>query len=324
MSSVKKRLHHRFDQWLKRRVPPSLHKILDNRSIFIFPTRLGFIYLFVMILVFVLGTNYQNNVIILLAYLLASIFITVMLQSYFNFKGLSIIGTAQVVGFANQQFNIPFTLESSKPRQSLNLRFIGQPTTTVDYLENKLSTTVVYTPLRRGEISLERLNIRSQHVLGLFNTWTWCDFGITAIVYPEAKPVSTRTLSKKLETGKVEDGDSGKFIDGNDDFQELNRYRQGEPLSQIAWKQFARGQGKYTKKYHQPVSNDVWLNLDDMPTYDIEVKLSYLCYLVGQYAGQNTNFGLNLKEKIIAPSTGHEHIQSCLYALATYGKQGEL
>ena len=125
-------IEHRFNLWLSRRLPPSLHKTLDNRSIFIFPTKLGFIYLFVMLLVFLLGTNYQNNVIILLAYLLASVFVTIMLQSYFNFKGLSIIGSSQIKGFVKQPLNVPFTLQTNAPRQSLILQFVGHPPTKVN------------------------------------------------------------------------------------------------------------------------------------------------------------------------------------------------
>ncbi len=320
---IKHFIKGRFDQWLSVRMPPTLTRTLNNRSIFIFPTRLGFAYLLVTILVFLLGTNYQNNVIILLAYLLSSLFITVMLQSYYNFKGLTISAAAEVVGYAKHHLDIPYTIASNKTKHGLTLMFAGQPKTIVQKLDKETLVHVKYFAQQRGVTKLERLNISSEYSLGLFKTWTWCDFGTQAVIYPEIKSLPTRWLNTNshLKQHAVQDSGSA-FTSGIDDFHELNGYREGEPLTHVAWKQLARGQGKYTKTYRQPVSTDTWLILNQMPGQDIEQKLSYLCYLVVQYMPQDVNFGLDLNNREIPPNSGQVHAQNCLKALATYHDVG--
>lgn len=319
--SIRNRVNKRFDLWLVRRMPAQLKRTLDNRSIFIFPSQLGFAYLFVMILVFLLGTNYQNNVIILLAYLLASLFITSMMASYYNFSGLSVSAKAQVKGHANQFLSIPLVVESKKPKFGLTFHYRNQPVTELPEVTQSSQINVQCYADERGIYPLGRIKISSEYVLGLFNTWTWCDFGVEAVVYPEAKPLMQRSFNTAA-TGVEDNQSSNNFIEGIDDFNELNAYKQGESLSRIAWKQLARGQGKYTKSYHQAQSSDVWLSLDNMPTNDLELKLSYLCYLVFEYSQKTVPYGLELKGKKIEPNQGSQHLNECLAALATFNKAG--
>jgi len=322
MTSITKPLRNlfskRFDAWLARRMPAQLKRTLNNRSIFIFPSQLGFAYLFVMILVFLLGTNYQNNVIILLAYLLASLFITTMMASYYNFSGLSVSAKPQVKGHTHQFLSIPLVIETNKPKYGISLGFPDQPSTRVAEIKKSQDVVIQYYADKRGVYPLGRVKISSEYVLGLFTTWTWCDFGIESIVYPEAKALKERTIN--MSGAGIEDSQhSDNFIEGIDDFNELNTYKQGESLSRIAWKQLARGQGKYTKHYHQAQSSDVWLCLDNMPTNDLELKLSYLCYLVFQYSQKTQPYGLELTGHKIEPNQGIQHFNECLTALAVYG-----
>jgi uncharacterized protein (DUF58 family) len=314
-------IQNRFDTWLRNRMPASLNRTLDNKSIFIFPTRMGFAYLFVLLLVFLLGTNYQNNVIILLAYILASLFITVMLQSYYNFKGLTISTKANISGFAKQYIDVPFTVASEKHKYGLSFEYKNQPLTKLDKLDSTSDISVKYFAQNRGVISLTRLKISSEYSLGLFKTWTWCDFGQKAIIYPEIKPMPAKWLSSLKNDNVIEQENGDQYTDGVEDFHELNAYKEGEPLTHVAWKQLARGQGKFTKSYRQPVSSDTWLSLKAMPSSDLESKLSYLCYLVIQYSPQDVRFGLDLLTTKIPPNIGQAHIQECLEALAKYSSR---
>ena len=322
VSAIRHWYRAKFNAWLSKRIPPTKVKVLDNRSIFIFPTALGGAYLFVMVLVFLLGTNYQNNVIILLAYVLASVFITVMLQSYFNFKGLSIAAPSKVIGFAKQSLDVVFTLSSDKPKYGLTLGFEKQTDSLLTVLEHSQSVTVSYYAEHRGKFSLGRLKVSSEYSLGLFKTWTWCDFAIQAIVYPQKLPIKTKSIVHALSDNALESEHGLEYVDGLDDFHELNTYREGDSLTHVAWKHLARGQGKYTKSYRQPVSQDTWLNIKDMPSSDLEVKLSYMSYLVTQYTHQDITFGMSLLQHKIEPAQGKHHGTCCLEALAEFKQRG--
>ncbi|EOG7035816.1 hypothetical protein ACLH5N_004693, partial [Aeromonas salmonicida] len=57
-------------RWLTRRIPPARQMTLGRRSLFILPTRMGLLYLLVMSAIYLLGTNYQNNLVLLVSYCL--------------------------------------------------------------------------------------------------------------------------------------------------------------------------------------------------------------------------------------------------------------
>jgi hypothetical protein len=104
----------------------------------------------------------------------------------------------------------------------------------------------------------------------------------------------------------------------------------GESQSRIAWKQFARGQGKFSKKYQAQQDSLLWLKLSNMPSADMEVKLQFLCFLILEYSQNKQVFGLVIdlpsfsktclsKSSTaikIAPNTGFQHQENCLIALA--------
>ena len=70
----------RAARWLARRIPPASRLTLGYRNLFILPSRLGYQYLLLLGALFVLGTNYQNNLVLALAYLLLSLFITTLIS----------------------------------------------------------------------------------------------------------------------------------------------------------------------------------------------------------------------------------------------------
>ena len=70
--SIKKR----WSAWISRRLPPSAKVTLGHKGIFILPSAFGLVWLALVVLLYLFGTNYQNNLVIGLSLLLASIFNT--------------------------------------------------------------------------------------------------------------------------------------------------------------------------------------------------------------------------------------------------------
>ena len=114
---------------------------------------------------------------------------------------------------------------------------------------------------------------------------------------------------------------------GIDDFSELKNYVVGESQARVAWKQLARGQAKLSKHYQNQQSSIQWLKLSDMPSTDLEIKLSFLCFLILEYGKSENDFGLlldfysdknNDQTMKITPSSGYQHQQNCLIALASF------
>jgi uncharacterized protein (DUF58 family) len=323
----------KFNHWIGKRIPAATHQLLSNRNVFIFPTRFGFAYLFFVLMLFLLATNYQNNLIMLLSYLLASLFVSAMMHSFFNLSGLKLETSSEVRGFANSNLYLPIKLTSSKARFSLKFVFAQQKPITLTSFnveQHENATVEVLVPFyasQRGVFMPSRVKVVSEYALGLFSCWTHLDFACQFVVYPTPKTVKLALNRNNSDKASIQ----GVSVSNNgDDFYQLKNYVVGESLTQVAWKHLAKGQGWLSKSYQQNQTQALWLNIVDMPSAKIEKRLSYLCYLVQEYhqAGQAFGLDLSLKPSLelssqqahikIIPNEGKAHLKQCLMALAQF------
>lgn len=309
-------IRNRFDKFLTARVPEAREFTLSNKNIFIFPTAFGLSYLFVVVLLFLLGTNYQNNVIMLLAYLMASFFVTVTLTSFFNLKALKLASEKSIHGFAEQKISVPIKVVTTKPRFDLALCFEDGEVTKLDTLNREQRTNIYWHSAKRGVFNPGRVKLVSEYAFGLLRVWSWLDFGHQLTVFPAPKPITNKQLSQHIDKG--EQGAKATQEKDGDEFKELSSYKTGESLARVAWKQLARGQGKLSKVYNQEVGEAKYLSFDSLPPVSNDLKLSYLSYLVMQYAQADIDFGLVLPNQTISVASGEAHKLECLYALAKF------
>lgn len=349
--SVKGFINKRFERWLSRRVPGNYEHKLSNRNIFIMPTRFGFAYLFFDVLLFLLGTNYQNNTILLLSYLLASLFITVMLHSFYNFSQLTFSSSAKQFAFANQQAHFPINIKADKAHFDLNFQHVmkkfashvalpqSAPSQKIKIEQCDAGEHQVLLPYladNRGVYNIGRVKVFSEYSLGLFITWAMLDFSHQLVVFPQPKKLKGNhnylTGLDEPKHSKHSENTNALASAGMDDFSELKNYIVGESQARIAWKQLARGQGKLSKHYQNQQGSLRWLKLSDMPSIELETQLSCLCFLILEYSKSQHNFGLLLDATLpstinnvnksqtlkIAPNSGYQHQQDCLIALAEF------
>ena len=335
-----------LERWLAKRIPCDREHQLNSRNIMIYPTRFGLAYLGFVILVFLLGTNYQNNIILLLSYLLASLFISVMLHSFYNFSTLRFYSVAEQQGFAEAVLYFPIKIMADKTHYDLNLHFtdgsLNSQTQHVSQChQGNFEVKLPYKTLSRGTHHLGRVTIFSEYSLGIFKSKTVLDFGHHALVYPKPKRLvaGQYQLSSQADEPSKDNYQTVNTA-GTDDFSELKSFVRGESRARTAWKQLAKGQGHFSKHYQASQGELQWLKLSEMPSSDIEGKLAYLCFLIVELSATNQNFGLDLSSNVtpmsnsrptpastdtlsniptkIAPNSGASHQQDCLTALALY------
>ncbi|MFA3789842.1 DUF58 domain-containing protein [Aliiglaciecola sp. SL4] len=304
--------------WLNKRIPQASKYQLNYRSIFIFPSRFGGLFLLLCFGLFILGTNYQNNLMILLCYFLVSLFLLNLFSAYLNFAKLEIqLGKIQH-GFAGEKLQIPVWFNNNKrvSHGLLKLNFWkSKNSVTVDLDE---SSNPVYLPMdcvTRGKLTLPRVTLTSTFPLGLISCWTHLAFTSEILVYP--KPIGSKVkLFNKHDSAQLNEADT--TIKGHDDFDSLAPYKQGEPLYHVAWKQVAKGQGMISKQFSNQSGATGWLILASLHSPDIETKLSELCFQVIELTRNNSIFGLDLGKVKIEPNSGLEHQNACLKALALH------
>jgi len=328
--SVRGFFNKNFERWLARRIPARQEHQLNSRNIMIYPTRFGLSYLGFVALVFLLGTNYQNNIILLFSYLLASLFISVMLHSFYNFSQLRFYSVAQQQGFSKDTINFPIQVMAKKTHYDLNFYFTNvlsgnKNQKMAQCHEGSYEIKLPYQALSRGKHQLGRVTVFSEYSLGMFKSKSVLDFGHTALVYPKPKRLvaGQYQLSSQSEEPNTDTRQTVNLV-GTDDFSELKSFVRGESRARTAWKQLAKGQGHFSKHYQEAQGQLQWLKLSEMPSNDIEEKLAYLSFLVIELSASNETFGLEIYKDLahssanIAPNSGATHQQDCLTALALY------
>ena len=311
-----------INRWLDKRIPPATEFQLDHNTIFIFAAKFGGLFLLLCLLLFLLGTNYQNNLMLLLCYFLLALLLTHLLASYRNFSRLTIrLGKLSEV-FAGDDVALPVWInpESAPAVHGIvNINFMGQDVQhwlDCDNYNNPVNIEL-HCP-RRGYQAIPRVTFSSYYPLGLFKCWTHLAFAQQILVYPAPRPCPLVLTSKASEQGEQSQSGQQISLANNDEFSHLKTYSAGEPLRHVAWKQLAKGRGMLSKIFSQEQQHSGWLVLPPGPASQLETQLGQLCFQVIEFSRQSAHFGLQLGDIVIPPSSGETHRLNCLHALAIY------
>ncbi|MFT5419952.1 MAG: hypothetical protein ACI9D5_000693 [Candidatus Endobugula sp.] len=314
-----------YQRWLERRIPPNAQQILQRKNIFILPSKAGIAFLATITLLWLLGTNYQNNLVVVLSFLLLSLLHTGILYSYSNFSGLSIAVNPVADCFAGDTAKVNGLLKSHRQRNHHTITLGWSPLATVSVdiaAQQSTAVTLLLEAPQRGWYRADRLTIASVYPLGLIRTWARLDMDVEFLVYPQ--PIVTPLPAASLV--RVENADNETLVEPlsslalADDVSHLREYQAGDPVKHIAWKSYAKGQGLATKVYESvaQAERQQWLSWDDFSGIDTEGRLSRLCYCVLQAEREQLVYGLRLPNKTIALGNGHQHQQMILRELALF------
>jgi len=316
--STRAQLRARFRQWVNRRIPPAREVTLDQRRIFIFPSRAGFFFGFCLLVMLIAAINFENNLSYGLTFWLATLFTVAILHTYANLSGLTIRGLRAQPAFPGQQSEFHLMIERSKQRDhfALYVKWPDSSEALVNLVDNDSVKVQLHMAVdKRGWFSPGRLLLESTYPLGLLRCWTWVDLDLHALVYP--RPLASADLP-----GLASDTPDGAaaMVVGNDDFYGFRSYRKGDSLRQVHWKGLAKGQGVQTKQYTAYADRSVWLDWELFPGLGAEQRLSHLCYWVLDFDGRGEEYGLRLPGLVIEPAVGEKHRDRVLKELALYGK----
>jgi uncharacterized protein (DUF58 family) len=306
----------RLDKWLDKRAPLATQHKLAQHNLYTFPNLTGLGLCITILIIWLMGTNYQNNLVLGIAYLLISFFVVAIWQAYANVAGLEIKAVTTQPGFAGD--NIRFTLQLITPNPSgcehLELSWPGGKKIIADLDCNTSIEIEIPCPSHhRGFLFPGRLLIESRYPLGVIRCWTHINLDMVGLVFP--KPVAG---AEPEHSAGEEESEKSNHKKGGDDPGTLRNYQPGDSLKHIAWKLFARERGLHTKQNEQTLSNEKWLDWSGL-SLPQEKRLSVLCYWALQYEQAGIQYGLLLPEKKITPNTGYQHLQAVLSELAVFG-----
>lgn len=309
----------RFYRWVDKRTPRTLQAQLNRKNLYIFPNLTSLLYLGVSLVIWLLGTNYQNNLILGLSYLLFSIFVVSINHAFANLAGITVRFVGARPAFAGEPASFTLELNCTNKAGCDNLELRWQSGTksgetqviTLNQAEPQ-QVIVRAQSAQRGYLRPGRLLVQSRFPLGIIRCWTWLNLDATALIYPA--PISCDEPQAQASDGREEGGTSQR---GGDDFSGLRDYQAGDPIKHIAWKQFAQDKGLFTKEYDAYFSAEKWLDWNGLNQTQ-ELRLSGLCYWALEYERRLVPYGLRLPGLELAPALGEYHQHAVLAALAEF------
>ncbi len=314
-------LRQRVDRWIAERHPRQPHALtLDQRHLYILPTRFGYLFALMLVALLLAAINYQNSMAYVMTFTLTAIGILSLWQTHRNLLGLRIEAGRPPAVFAGEALPFPLIVRNpgSLPRYAIGFQY-GQLPPRYCRLDPSAETRLEL-PLptaRRGRYRPAGIIVFTRYPTGLFHAWSWLRFDSDLWVYPQ--PRSDRRLVEKLVGD--ESGRSLNDTTDGDDFAGLREHQPGESLRHISWKAYAQGRGMLTKTFQGQATPALWIDYEDMDATSLEGRLSQMAGLVlaAEQAGQR--YGLRLPDLEIEQDIGLAHREQCLRSLAEYRQQ---
>ncbi len=306
-------------RWATARTPRVVSRELNQKSTYIFPTRYGWLLVLTVFLMGVGATNYQNNLVFVATFTVIALGVVSILMTYNNLVGLKFSAHQSDPVFAGQSARFPISIFSKKAHASISVGPRNALLHTLDIdaqADNRI--TVSHHCAERGLEFIPVLRCQTLFPFGFLQAWSWLSLDVRCVVYP--KPIEPK--SAPVSSGAKAGDYSNEFQPGNEDFYGLKAYQPGDLMSRIHWKSYAREKGLQTKQFVDYVNQPDTFSFDDFPNDSIELRLSYLCYLILQAEAEGKVYGLRLPTKVIEADSGFEHMHRCLHALALFQKPG--
>jgi uncharacterized protein (DUF58 family) len=288
---------------------------INRRRVYILPSRFGLMLAVILAAMLVAGLNYNSNLALAFAFLMASMALVTMHHCNRNLLRLSVDVTTEVDAFAGREAIFEFALRngSSVDRRDIEIRCMsGVGMGSVEAGESA-SIEVIVPVASRGVTRVKQFELRTRYPFGWFYSWTYVQGSLAIYVAPA--PAGTRSLPSAGTQGAGAHSDAR----GDEDFSGLRAYQPGVPLKHMAWKVLARGGEPAVRSYSSLAAQPEWLEWSSLDGMDVEMRLSQLCRWVLESDAAQRPYGLRIPGTEIAPSGGAAHRYACLRALAAFG-----
>lgn len=293
---------------------------LNQRRVFILPTRAGLL-LALMLVALLLGSiNYSLSLGFGLTFLVVGVAWIGMLATFRNLAHLHLrpLRVEPVFAGDTAEYRLVIRNAATIDRYAIEL--------TVDGLMRGVpcdppagqeqDVTVPVTAMRRGRQPMSRVTLATRFPLGLWRAWSYWTPDLVALVYPRPAEAGTPL---PVAQGHGRDHRTER-VRGSEDFAGLRAYVAGDPVRHIAWRAMARNpEGRVmTKLFDGGASGEAWLTLEAALAQvgHFEAALSLMARWVLDAEAEAMQYGLALRTTRIAPGRGPAHRAACLEALA--------
>lgn len=295
-------------------------RMVRLNHIYIMPSGRGMLFLGAIIVLVLTAATYNNNLIFVLAFFLAALFVVSMLQTHFNLKSVRLQFLSADEAFEGEKITLLFQVYQRRlgNKRALSIRSLSKQWSTLEPGLEELTPREPVRPVRmtvkawrRGIYPLPDIALESYFPLGLFRAWKVFRPQGELVVYP--KPAGQRALEPR--SFAFGEQDLGLRTSPEGDFGELKNYQPGESYHQIAWKHYARTGDLYSKVHWGEEHKFYQIPWDPRGT-KTEIYLCQMSLWVQQALEENATFEMELPRQNIESGSGLDQARVCWRALA--------
>lgn len=300
-----------WQNWLLRRfaLPVNQSKTLRQRDVLVFFNREGYLYGVLLIITFIAGINYANNLILGFCFLLTGILILSFYLAFWQMYGLTVAVHVNPIGQVGRALPLKLDCTPKSTQIHLHLRVeFEQINKKINILQSPLTLEFESMPTQRGLMRLSRIRLISVYPLGIIRAWS--------LIYPVLEiwvaPQPLEVDITRYGFGAL----TSQSLQGIDDFSHLREFQSSDAQHRIAWQHYAKGRGLLVKQFEYTQRDQLIFDYKQMPASSHEDKLSQLMYLIEQAQAQNLGFGLSLPTQSLPYQQGQHHFRAAQLCLA--------
>jgi len=310
----------RWRAWWDGKRQPRESQTLTQRNIYIVPSRAGFMFGLVLLLLLLVAINYQLSLGFALTFLLAGSAAASIQMTHGSLRGLTLHLKPLVPTFDGEAAVLEVVVTNPGAAR-LGLGFgldLGARPIPLAYAEipeqGQASVHLGWLAPHRGLHALPVVRVESRYPFGLFRAWTiWRPAG-QQWVYP--RPESPTPPWPLAEAAQGDDKPAARSGTGSE-FEGVRAYRRGDTLRQVVWKKAARTGELISRETAGAVQRELMLHWQQAQGLDTEARLSRLAAWVVAADAAGHSWGLSIPGAELAPDNGSAHRHAALRALAS-------
>jgi uncharacterized protein (DUF58 family) len=301
--------HPRTDTWT-----------LTQRNIYIVPTRAGFVFAAVLVVMLMAAINYQLNLGYVLTFLLAGAGFVSMHLTHNTLRGVTLHLKPPQPGFAGEPLPLEMVLSSpTRLQHGIGLGFGDDGHYGGDVFVDvpaggQATARLAFVPPRRGLHDVPTLRAETRYPFGLFRAWTVWRPAARVLAWPAPERPTAPLPAAPPAAGETA---QRKASDGGE-FEGVRAYRRGDALKQVVWKKAARTGALVSRDTSTALQRELWLDWQLAQLPGTEPRLSRLAAWVLAAEAAGVAHGLRLPGVEIAPGSGSAQQRRSLDALALW------
>jgi uncharacterized protein (DUF58 family) len=296
---------------------------LNQRNIYILPTRGGWAFGLTLLVMLVSSINYQLNLGYVLTFLLAGSGLVSIHLTHGTLRGLTLRLRPAAPVFAGEPALLEVIMSNSgAARHGIGLRFQQGPQDRSDAwcdvpAQGQSSASLSMVPPLRGWHEVPALVVETRFPFGLFRAWTHWRPASRVLAYPKPEqPAPALPLAQSAPGGAPQPRQGqGSELDG------VRAWRRGDGLRMVVWKKAARNGQLVSRETSAESSRELWLDwhtAQGAEPVGAEGRLARLAAWALAAEREGLVYGLRLPGAQLPPDRGDAHQRRLLRELALW------